>query len=168
MHHQSDDPSPLLPTTSPDPLSVCRSRPRRRSSHLPTVPPSCTLLYCSLLRSSSLQGEQVRAGVGGVHEHYTPPPMLCPLRAGTGLYCNLASRRQQRAQTVRLQNSNSEFDVWETGPVTCLPSEMAPSLVALSHYITSLTFCREWHHVCVHFSFFLQVSLKQPLHLREH
>lgn len=164
MRHQSDDPSPLSPTTLPNPPTVGRGRQRRRSSHPPTAPPACAPLYCSLLHCCSLQGEQARARGVGVHEHYTPPPMLCPLRAGTGLYCNLASRRQQRAQTVRLQNSDSEFDGWAPAPVTCRPSEMAPSLVALSHYkrfagnniMFACTFL------------FLQVSLKQPLPLREH
>ncbi|XP_040887887.1 transcriptional-regulating factor 1-like [Toxotes jaculatrix] len=39
--------------------------------------------------------------------HYTPPPMLCPLRAGPGLYCSLATRRQQRVQTVQLHNTQN-------------------------------------------------------------
>ncbi|XP_041638109.1 transcriptional-regulating factor 1-like [Cheilinus undulatus] len=39
--------------------------------------------------------------------HYIPPPMLCPIRAGPGLYCSLTTRRQQRAQTVALQNECS-------------------------------------------------------------
>lgn len=111
------------------------------------APPARVSLFCSLLRCCSLQGEQARAGDRDVHEHYTPPPMLCPRRAGTGLYCNLASRRQQRAQTVRLQNSDGEFDNWAPAPVTCRRSEIAPS-VSLD------MFCRECHLVCVHFSFF--------------
>ncbi|XP_037829805.1 uncharacterized protein LOC108246840 isoform X2 [Kryptolebias marmoratus] len=35
---------------------------------------------------------------------YTPPPMLCPQRAGSGLFCSLATRSQQRAQTIQLRN----------------------------------------------------------------
>lgn len=92
---------------------MSRSRQRRRSTRPPPAPPACAPLYCSLLRCCSLQGEQASGG-----GHYTPPPMLCPLRAGTGLYCNLASRGQQRAQTLRLQNAYGESE----RPVTCRPS----------------------------------------------
>ncbi|GLD73013.1 zinc finger protein 541-like protein [Lates japonicus] len=53
-------------------------------------------------------GEAVISGDGAVdggRGHYTPPPMLCPLRVGPGLYCSLNTRRQQRVQTVQLHNT---------------------------------------------------------------
>lgn len=144
LHHQTDDPLPLshatFPATSSDQPAVCRGRQRRRSSRPTLAPPTCALLYCSLLRCCNLQGGQARAGAepeDGAEVkagHYTPPPMLCPLRAGTGLYCNLASRRQQRVQTAWLQNSDGEMYSWAPAPVTCRPPEIVPSLVAPSHY----------------------------------
>ncbi|XP_029282579.1 transcriptional-regulating factor 1-like isoform X2 [Cottoperca gobio] len=58
-------------------------------------------LYRSLLHQEEDEGDGAR---------YTPPPMLCPLRAGSGLYRSLATRRQQRASTVRLHNAHNEFN----------------------------------------------------------
>lgn len=47
-------------------------------------------------------------GVDGGRGHFTPPPMLCPLRAGPGLYCSLTTGRQQKVQTVQLHNTQSK------------------------------------------------------------
>ncbi|XP_039998308.1 uncharacterized protein LOC120798227 isoform X2 [Xiphias gladius] len=46
-------------------------------------------------------------GVDGGRGHFTPPPMLCPLRAGPGLYCSLTTGRQQKVQTVQLHNTQN-------------------------------------------------------------
>ncbi len=53
-------------------------------------------------------GKAAVSGDGGSGVHYTPPLMLCPLRAGQGLYCSLITRRQQRVQTVQLHNTHSK------------------------------------------------------------
>lgn len=78
------------------------------------------MLYCSLMclnaakeeEETVARGDGIVAGVVAVGDggrgHYTPPPMLCPLRAGSGLYCSLIPRRQQRVQTVLLHNSHSK------------------------------------------------------------
>lgn len=103
LYLQSEDPALQIPVTSPFQSSgsttACRGRQRRRTR--PPTPPARTVLYCSLLRQEpAAGGDEVRGA------RYTPPPMLCPLRAGPGLYCSLTSRRQQRVQTVQLQNSH--------------------------------------------------------------
>lgn len=54
------------------------------------------VLYQSLMREDTSMGDGVSL------RHYTPPPMLCPVRAGPGLYCSLTSRRLKRAQTIQL------------------------------------------------------------------
>ena len=58
---------------------------------------------------SAVSGDGVVAGGDSVSGgHYTPPPMLCPLRVGPGLYCSLTIRGQQRVQTVQLHNTHSK------------------------------------------------------------
>ncbi|XP_069019840.1 uncharacterized protein [Embiotoca jacksoni] len=59
-------------------------------------------------------GDGAVAETGGGRGHYTPPPMLCPLRAGLGLLCSVTTRRQQRAQTVQLHNGFSDPVAVET------------------------------------------------------
>ena len=67
------------------------------------------VLYRSLMHLEEQEvvtrGSAAAREVGG---HYTPPLMLCPIRAGPGLYCSVTTRRQRRAQTVQLHSSNSE------------------------------------------------------------
>lgn len=61
------------------------------------------VLYQSLLH------EDASMGNGVSFRHYTPPPMLCPVRAGPGLYCSLTSRKMKRAQTIQLHNTPGEL-----------------------------------------------------------
>ncbi|CAF95767.1 unnamed protein product [Tetraodon nigroviridis] len=68
-----------------------------------------TALYQSLLREDASTGD----GVGA--RHYTPPPMLCPVRAAPGLYCSLAGRRLRRVQTIQLHNTPDDCVAMETG-----------------------------------------------------
>ncbi|XP_070712031.1 transcriptional-regulating factor 1-like [Pempheris klunzingeri] len=76
------------------------------------------VLYRSLLHRGA--EEAVAGGDGGSGVHYTPPPMLCPLRAGPGLYCSLTTRRRQRAQTVQLHST-------QDGPGDLVAMETASS-----------------------------------------
>ncbi|XP_056883189.1 transcriptional-regulating factor 1-like [Takifugu flavidus] len=66
------------------------------------------VLYQSLLH------EDASMGNGVSFRHYTPPPMLCPVRAGPGLYCSLTSRRVKRAQTIQLHNTPGDHVAVET------------------------------------------------------
>lgn len=75
------------------PVQACTGGQRRCGSPFPT--PGHLALYHSLLHQQSAPGQD------GV-EHYTPPPMLCPLRAGPGLYCSLTTWKQQRACALQL------------------------------------------------------------------
>lgn len=38
--------------------------------------------------------------------HYTPPPMLCPERAGSGLHYSLTTKRKQRVRTIQLKSES--------------------------------------------------------------
>ncbi|XP_030608656.1 uncharacterized protein LOC115796392 [Archocentrus centrarchus] len=110
-----------IPVKSRRVSKTCRSS-QTRGSHLPLATGS-TALYRSLMHPQ--EGEDVTKGIkagenravsaankgGG---HYTPPPMLCPQRAGSGLYCSLTTRRQQRVQTVQLHNGISDLGAAET------------------------------------------------------
>ncbi|XP_034535210.1 mitotic deacetylase-associated SANT domain protein-like [Notolabrus celidotus] len=71
------------------------------------------VLYHSLLHP---EGQEAAAkGDAGDDAHYTPPPMLCPLRAGPGLFCSLTTTRgQQRVQTMQLHNTHSDAVAMET------------------------------------------------------
>lgn len=102
---------------------MCRSGQRKCSRLTPTSVGA--VLYRSLMHlkeeeevtrgnkaagDNDEDGEAVIGGEGvsgGGRSHYTPPPMLCPHRAGSGLYCSL-TRRQQRVQTVQLHNTQSK------------------------------------------------------------
>ncbi|XP_045907230.1 transcriptional-regulating factor 1-like [Micropterus dolomieu] len=130
---KGEDPSPVmvLPVSVPvqpkGPAKACKGAQRRSSRLSPAT--GGAVLYRSLLRqeeeegtakgdgaeSRAGDGEEAAAGgdgVGGVH--YTPPPMLCPFRAGPGLYCSLTTRRQQRVQTVKLHNTHNDLVAVET------------------------------------------------------
>lgn len=93
-----------------------------RSSRLPPATGS-TALFRSLMRPQDEEdvakgikdGEKrVASAPNKGTRHYTPPPMLCPQRAGPGLYCSLTTRRQQRAQTVQLHNGASDLGAKDT------------------------------------------------------
>lgn len=125
---QAEDSTPpmVIPVTVPVLSSVkvkaCKGGERKCSRLSPSA--GHATLYRSLLHLSeqeavakgdeddgkaadSVGGVVTRGdGVSGVH--YTPPPMLCPVRAGPGLYCSLSSRRQQRVQSVQLHSVNSK------------------------------------------------------------
>lgn len=75
-----------------------------------SVPPPASggaVLYRSLMHLKKQEDRQTGAnengGMGTMADlgHYTPPPMLCPERAGPGLYCSLPTRRQQRAERIK-------------------------------------------------------------------
>lgn len=112
---QVEDSSPLVPPSvsmvmpvtvpvqSGGPVKASRSAQRRLRRLSPAGGRS--VLYRSLLH----RDEEKEAEGGGAH--YTPPPMLCPLRAGPGLYCSLTTRRQQRVQTVQLHNTHSKTEL---------------------------------------------------------
>ncbi|XP_067439185.1 uncharacterized protein [Thunnus thynnus] len=133
-----------VPVQSKDMSKVCRSGQQRRCTRQSSATGGA-VLYCSLMRLDTAKEEEetvargggkVASGGGddsggvvsgngvvargdGGRGHYTPPPMLCPLRAGPGLYCSLTTRRQQRAQTVQLHNSHnglSDLVSMETAP----------------------------------------------------
>lgn len=116
---QSEDSSPVvshpisMPVTVPvrprGPAQVCRSG-QRGCTRLPPTPGHAAL-YRSLLHQETAVSEDrgVTEGDGVSGVHYTPPPMLRPLRAGPGLYCSLTTRRQQRAHTVQLRNAQGEI-----------------------------------------------------------
>lgn len=112
-----------VPVQSRGTAKACRGGQRRCSRPSPAT--GGAVLYRSLLRRDEEEAvakgdrpvsgggddeeavvEDGEAAIGG--EHYTPPPMLCPLRAGPGLYCSLTTRRQQRVQTVLLHNAHSK------------------------------------------------------------
>lgn len=97
---QTEDPSGSPSVSMAMPVSVpvhSKARAPKKSSCV--FPASRKVaLYQSLLRDDASMGD----GVGA--RHYTPPPMLCPVRVGPGLYCSLTSRRQKRVQTIQLHN----------------------------------------------------------------
>ncbi|KAM7365825.1 hypothetical protein PAMP_016727 [Pampus punctatissimus] len=109
-----------VPVQSRGMSKVCRSGEQRRCTRQSSAPGGA-VLYCSLMRPNAAKeeeemvargdgvvvdgGEDSGGVVGGNRGHYTPPPMLCPVRAGPGLYCSLTTRRQRRVQTVQLHNS---------------------------------------------------------------
>nr|XP_033472225.1 uncharacterized protein LOC117250230 [Epinephelus lanceolatus] len=104
--------SMVMPVSVPVQSKACRSG-QRRGSHLSPATGGAALLYRSLLhhREEEAVAEDGEAGDGAVAmgdgAHYTPPPMLCPIRAGPGLYCSLATRRQQKVQAVQLHNTHN-------------------------------------------------------------
>ncbi|XP_026157230.1 uncharacterized protein LOC113127149 isoform X2 [Mastacembelus armatus] len=99
-----------VPVQSRGVSKACRSGQRVSGR----VPPATrdAVLYRSLMHLGEEQ--EVFKGNGvvdkdggsgdGANGHYTPPPMLCPLRVGPGLYCSLTTTRQQQVQTVQLHN----------------------------------------------------------------
>ncbi|KAM7375569.1 hypothetical protein PAMA_014601 [Pampus argenteus] len=109
-----------VPVQSRGMSKVCRSG-EQRSCTRQSSAPGGAVLYCSLMRLNAAKeeeemvawgdgvvvvgGEDSGGVVGGNRGHYTPPPMLCPVRAGPGLYFSLTTRRQRRVQTVHLHNS---------------------------------------------------------------
>lgn len=103
---QSDDPS-LPPSVSMVmPVSVpvhSKGRAHKKGSGAFAASRK-TALYQSLLREDASTGD----GVGA--RHYTPPPMLCPVRAAPGLYCSLAGRRLRRVQTIQLHNTPGRLE----------------------------------------------------------
>ncbi|XP_060923127.1 transcriptional-regulating factor 1-like [Limanda limanda] len=89
-----------VPVQSRAASRACRGGPRRSGRLVPAT--GGAVLYRSLLHLE--EQEVVTREVGG---HYTPPPMLCPIRAGPGLYCSVTTRGQRRAQTLQLHSSNN-------------------------------------------------------------
>ncbi|XP_041822508.1 uncharacterized protein LOC121627595 [Chelmon rostratus] len=116
--NKGEDSSPLVPASPVSmamPVNVpvqSRGSAQGRCSRLAAASRR-SVLYRSLLHLKD-EDEVVSGGgddgvvTGGDGVHYTPPPMLCPLRAGPGLYCSLTSRRQQRVQTVQLHNTHTD------------------------------------------------------------
>ncbi|XP_068587211.1 transcriptional-regulating factor 1-like isoform X2 [Cebidichthys violaceus] len=104
-----------VPVQSGGPAEPCRVGQRRRCGRPPPTAEGGAPLYRSLLRQEEEEEEDGdKAGDDGAH--YTPPPVLCPIRAGPGLYCSLATRGQQRVQTVRLNNNNHKGLVATASP----------------------------------------------------
>ncbi|KAM6957938.1 transcriptional-regulating factor 1-like [Tautogolabrus adspersus] len=97
-----------MPVQSGGAVKTCKAGQRACSRLSPAT--GGAVLYRSLLQQekeeAAVSGDAVvaRGDDGGVH--YTPPPMLCPLRAGPGLYCSLTTRWQQRAQPVQLHDAH--------------------------------------------------------------
>ncbi|MEQ2162549.1 hypothetical protein GOODEAATRI_020944 [Goodea atripinnis] len=94
------------------PVSVpVQTRGMSGKGYIPTPSSRGAVLYRSLMHLKEQEdfgstGNQdsdmvTKANLG----HYTPPPMLCPERAGPGLYCSLTIRRQQRAEMIQLHNN---------------------------------------------------------------
>ncbi|XP_039649632.1 transcriptional-regulating factor 1-like isoform X2 [Perca fluviatilis] len=107
-----------VPVQSRGRPKACRGGQKRCSRPSPATG-GAVLLYRSLLHPEE---EEARDGVvAGIH--YTPPPMLCPLRAGPGLYCSLATGRQQRVQTVQLHNAHDGFNDGVAMETASPPSE---------------------------------------------
>lgn len=123
MRSHSGFRSPLLvkkDMSPPSPNSVCIVMPvsvpvqtrgtssARRGGHRRcSVPPPVSrdsALYRSLMRPDKEEDEAGALVNGGAADHYTPPLMLSPQRAGPGLYCSLTTGGQQRVQTVQLRN----------------------------------------------------------------
>ncbi|XP_023820154.1 uncharacterized protein LOC105355612 isoform X1 [Oryzias latipes] len=99
-----------VPVRTKETLAASKSRQRKGIAPLPAV--RGTLLYRSLMLMEEEREEEEEEGGG----HYRPPPMLCPLRAGPGLYCCLSPVRL-RAETVQL---HSDLDD-PVGPATFCP-----------------------------------------------
>uniref|UniRef100_A0A8P4G609 Transcriptional-regulating factor 1 n=1 Tax=Dicentrarchus labrax TaxID=13489 RepID=A0A8P4G609_DICLA len=152
--NKGEDSSPLVPpsismvmpvTVPVQPRAaakVCRGGPRRCSRLSP--PSARAVLYRSLMHLEEEEEEAVAKGDGPVSSgadvaedgvvtrgdggvHYTPPPMLCPLRAGPGLYCSLTSRRQQRVQTVQIHNNGLD-DLVATETASPLPGTLTTGI----------------------------------------
>uniref|UniRef100_UPI0037E7A0F9 uncharacterized protein n=1 Tax=Semicossyphus pulcher TaxID=241346 RepID=UPI0037E7A0F9 len=101
-----------VPVQSRGSAKRCQSG-QRTCSRLPPATGGA-VLYRSLMHKEGAVDEDGKAARDGDAEvaegvHFTPPPMLCPLRAGPGLFCSLTTRRQQRAQTVQLHNAHDEL-----------------------------------------------------------
>lgn len=115
-------PPPLLLHPSPCPAPCPSPCPAPCPAPSPAPTPSLATrgasLYRSLLRVAASK-EEVSGGDGAA---YTPPPMLCPVRAGTGLYCSLTTRGQQREQRGRL-NTSEEMAESSVAKVTSCPRE---------------------------------------------
>ncbi|XP_071335726.1 uncharacterized protein [Trachinotus anak] len=113
-----------VPIQSRGTSKASKSGQRRCSHHSPAA--RGAVLYRSLMHQEEeevvTRGDAAAAGGGdkdgdavvsgdgevdGRRSHYTPPPMLCPVRAGAGLYCSLTTRRQQKVQTVQLHNTHN-------------------------------------------------------------
>ncbi|XP_053273057.1 uncharacterized protein LOC128430940 isoform X2 [Pleuronectes platessa] len=95
-----------VPVQSRAASKACRAGQRRSSRSSPAT--GGAVLYRSLMHLE--EQEVVTRGSAAAREvegHYTPPPMLCPVRAGPGLYCSVTTRRQRRAPTVQLHSSNN-------------------------------------------------------------
>ncbi|XP_013879773.1 uncharacterized protein LOC106529016 [Austrofundulus limnaeus] len=75
---------------------------------------SGAVLYRSLMHLEEQQEAVARGNKDGRSiitadlGHYTPPPMLCPQRAGSGLHYSLTTNRKQRVQTIQQKNELSD------------------------------------------------------------
>ncbi|KAM9328111.1 uncharacterized protein KZ484_019475 isoform 2-T2 [Pholidichthys leucotaenia] len=113
--------SMLMPVSVPITKSrgtskACRSG-QTTCGHLPSARGG-TALYRSLMHADD--------DAGG---HYTPPPMLCPLRAGPGLYCSLLGGRQQKVQAIQLHNGFGHIVAIETAcPETPASGDIKPRI----------------------------------------
>lgn len=98
---QNEDPSVSPSASMVMPVSVpVHSKGRAHKKGNCVFPASRkAALYQSLLREGASTGDGVSA------RHYTPPPMLCPVRTAPGLFCSLVSRRLKRVQTIQLHNT---------------------------------------------------------------
>ncbi|KAK2857158.1 hypothetical protein Q5P01_005893 [Channa striata] len=108
-----------VPVQSRGAAKACRTT-QRRCSRLPPATAGA-VLYQSLMHpkqegavTGGSKGEDGDAFIDDEQSHYTPPPMLCPLRAGTGLYCSLTTKSQQRVQLHNTHNGVNEPVAIET------------------------------------------------------
>lgn len=103
---QNDDLSALPAVSTVMPVSMpVHSKGRAQKKGGCVFPASKkAVLYRTLLREDTSTGDGVSA------RHYTPPPMLCPIRAAPGLYCSLTGRRLKRVQTIQLHNTSGTLE----------------------------------------------------------
>ncbi|KAF5271731.1 hypothetical protein FQA39_LY08054 [Lamprigera yunnana] len=103
----------ISPTTVPaSPVRVSRKRPRSEHLQLP-------VLYQSRLRST-------RSRPHG-SSTYTPPPLLNPSRSGSGLYCALKTK---------IENRDDVFNIWNNESIP--ESDSTPHINIGSHFQCSV------------------------------
>lgn len=115
-----------VPVRTKETLAASKSRQRKGIAPLPAV--RGTLLYRSLMLMEEEREEEEEEGGG----HYRPPPMLCPLRAGPGLYCCLSPVRL-RAETVQLHSKLCEKH--------CQPSDTECVELSFADFILQKDYC---------------------------
>ncbi|XP_038123622.1 transcriptional-regulating factor 1-like isoform X2 [Cyprinodon tularosa] len=128
------------PTQSPMslvmPVSVPVQTRGQKKGCVSTPASGGAVLYRSLMHEEDAAPAGHKAGdnvtMANLH-HYTPPPMLCPERAGSGLYCSLTTGRQQRAETIQLHNELAD-------PVSMVTADPPPELLASGNFKPRINF----------------------------